>query len=46
MMKQDSLLEQCIFPPHKGAFFSSNDQEKIEIKSLTELERYRDIFRN
>lgn len=39
------FVRAMYFPPYKGAFFSSNDQEKIEIKSLTELERYREIFR-
>jgi methionyl-tRNA formyltransferase len=39
------FVKAMYFPPYKGALFSSNDQEKIEIKTLTELEQYKDLFR-
>ena len=33
------------FPPHNGAYFCFNDHEKVEINSLEELERFKDLFK-
>lgn len=38
------FVKAMYFPPHKGAFFTSNSHRKVEVKTLKELEKYKNLF--
>ena len=39
------FVRALYFPPHKGAIFGSSSHEKVEVKSLEELEKYEHLFK-
>jgi methionyl-tRNA formyltransferase len=39
------FVKAMYFPPYKGAFFSSIDHEKVEIRTVQELDSYKHLFR-
>ncbi len=39
------FVKAMYFPPYKGAFFSSTDHEKVEIRTVQELDSYKHLFR-
>lgn len=39
------FVKAMYFPPYKGAFFSSIDHEKVEVRTAQELDDYKHLFR-
>jgi len=39
------FVKAMYFPPYKGAFFSSRNHEKVEVKTVKELDNYKTLFK-